>query len=128
MTKKTKKFMLSSFSIILIIIILLGIITHFLPSAECAELDTATGECLSYVDGSGVLSAKLSDVLAAPIKGFEDAADVGVFILVLGGLLAIVTKTGALDVGIKVLVKKLKGRELILIPILMFIFSIGGTS
>lgn len=128
MTKKTKKFMLSSFSIILIIIILLGIITHFLPSAECAELDTATGECLSYVDGSGVLSAKLSDVLAAPIKGFEDAADVGVFILVLGGLLAIVTKTGALDVGIKVLVKKLKGRELILIPILMFIFSIGGTT
>lgn len=48
--------------------------------------------------------------------------------MVLGGLLAIVTKTGALDVGIKVLVKKLKGRELILIPILMFIFSIGGTT
>lgn len=62
MTKKTKKFMLSSFSIILIIIILLGIITHFLPSAECAELDNVTGECLSYVDGSGVFSAKLSDV------------------------------------------------------------------
>ena len=32
------------------------------------------------------------------------------------------------DAGIAALVKKLKGNELILIPILMFIFSIGGTT
>ena len=40
----------------------------------------------------------------------------------------VVNKTGALETGVKVLVKKLKGRELLLIPILMFIFSIGGTT
>ena len=54
--------------------------------------------------------------------------DVCVFVLVLGAFLAVVTKTGALETGIKVLIKKLKGRELLLIPILMFIFSIGGTT
>ena len=48
--------------------------------------------------------------------------------LILGGFLGIVTETGALDAGIAALVKKLKGNELILIPILMFIFSIGGTT
>ena len=42
--------------------------------------------------------------------------------------LGIVTKTGALDAGIGAVVKKLNGKELLLIPILMFIFSLGGTS
>ena len=50
------------------------------------------------------------------------------FVLILGGFLGIVTETGALDAGIAALVKKLKGNELVLIPILMFIFSIGGTT
>ena len=64
----------------------------------------------------------------SPILGFQDAMDVCVFVMVLGAFLAVVTKTGALETGIKALIKKLKGRELLLIPILMFIFSIGGTT
>ena len=80
------------------------------------------------VDGSGTVGATLSDVLLSPILGFVDAVDVCVFVLILGGFLAIITKTGALETGIKVLVKKLKGNELVLIPILMLIFSIGGTT
>jgi len=121
MAKKKKfKFTLTSFSIILILIFALGIFSHVLPNAEFV------GDAL--VDGSGVVGASLSDILLAPILGFADAVDVGIFILILGGFLAIVNATGALETGIKVLVKKLKGNELILIPILMFIFSIGGTT
>ena len=82
----------------------------------------------NLVNGSGVEAASLSAILMSPILGFENAIDVAIFIMILGGLLAIVNKTGALETGIKVLVKKLKGRELLLIPILMFIFSIGGTT
>ena len=115
-----KKFVLTSFTIIILITVLLGIITHFLPKAE------VVGETL--VEGSGVVAASHKDVVLAPIKGFEDAADVSIFILVLGGLLAVVAETGTLEMGVKVLVKKLKGRELILLPILMFIFSIAGTT
>lgn len=48
--------------------------------------------------------------------------------MMLGGLLKIIDKTKALETGIKVLVQKLKGKELWLIPILMFIFSICGTT
>ena len=120
MTKKKTKSRISAFTIILLIIVALGIISLLLPEAQF------NGEAI--VDGSGVVAATLADVLMAPILGFEDAVDVSIFILILGGLLAIVTKTGALETGIKVLVKKLKGKELLLIPILMFIFSIGGTT
>ena len=118
--KKKFSFNLTSFSIIFVLIIILGLITHFLPQAEFI------GE--NIIDGSGVVPAKLSDILMSPVLGFSDAIDVGIFIFILGGFLAIVNKTNALMDGIKVLVKKLKGKELVLIPILMFIFSIGGTT
>lgn len=122
--EKGKKFSLSAFSIILALIIVLGVVTHFLPVAEF----TTVGEEEVIVNGTGVVAAKLSDVLMAPILGFEKAVDVCIFVFILGGFLAVVAKTGALEAGIKALVKKLKGKELILIPILMLIFSIGGTT
>ena len=110
--KKNKKFMLSAFSIILILLILLGIASHLLPQAKFVGDE--------IVNGSGVVGAKLSDILISPILGFQDAVDVCIFVMILGAYLAVVTKTGALETGIKVLIKKLKGRELFLIPILMF--------
>ena len=100
---KRRKTILSAFSIILILIFLLGILSHLLPNASFV------GE--EIVNGSGTVGAKLSDILLSPILGFADAVDVSIFILILGGFLGILTKTGALETGIKVLVKKLKGNE-----------------
>ena len=120
MTKKKSKAMLSAYSIIMILIVLLAILSHVLPAAKFVGED--------IVNGSGTVGATLSQVLMAPILGFEDAVDVAIFIMMLGGLLKIIVKTKALETGIKVLVQKLKGKELWLIPILMFIFSICGTT
>ncbi len=82
----------------------------------------------AVVDGSGVIPAELHQVLMAPILGFADAIDVCIFIMMLGGLLAVVARTKALETGIKILVQKLHGKEYLLILLLMFIFSILGTT
>lgn len=119
-SKRKKREFLTAFSIILILIFGLGIVSHLLPKAEFV------GDAI--VNGSGVVGATLSQVLLSPILGFENAVDVCIFLLVLGGFLKIVEKSQALETGIKVLVNKLKGRELVLIPILMFLFSLGGTT
>jgi len=118
--KKTKKRTLTAYSIILLLTFVLAIVTHILPKARFV------GEEL--VDGSGVIGATLSQTLLAPINGFADAIDIAIFIFILGGFLKIVNDSGALETGIHVLIKKLKGKELWLIPILMFLFSIGGTT
>lgn len=120
MAKKKSKKMLSAFSIILILIFGLGILSHILPNARFVGDE--------IVNGSGTVGASLSQILMSPILGFEDAVDVAIFVMVLGGFLAIINRTEAFETGIKVLVQKLKGRELVLIPILMLIFSIGGTT
>ncbi len=68
------------------------------------------------------------DVVLAPFRGFFDAADVALFILMVGGFLGVMMKTGAIDAGIAGIIRRLQGRELLLIPILMAFFGLGGTS
>lgn len=105
-TKKTKT-QLSAFSIIFLILIALAILTWFIPDVE---------------------KANLSNLVMAPYEGFKSAMDVCVFVLVLGGYLNVVQKTGTLDAGVQTLVKRMKGREIWLIPILMCLFALGGTT
>ena len=118
--KKRISFSLSAFTIILILIYLLAAVTHILPAAQFDGKD--------IINGTGVVGATLSQALLAPIKGFGDAIDICVFVLILGSFLKIVNSTNAIETGIQVLIKKLHGHELILIPILMILFSIGGTT
>lgn len=75
-----------------------------------------------------IKKASISDVVMTPILGFKNAMDVSLFVLVIGGFLGVINKTGVLYNAIAIVVKKLGGRELLLIPILMIIFSIGGTT
>ena len=68
------------------------------------------------------------DVLRAAFSGFYDAVDVCVFILMVGGFLGVVMKTGAVDAGVSNIIRLLGGREKWLIPILMLLFGLGGTT
>lgn len=85
--------------------------------------DAETGEETTTDLRQGVWDAFIS-----PIKGMSEKLDVIVFVLILGGFLGVVMKTGALDAALGSLLKKMKGREKWLIPILMILFSIGGTT
>lgn len=111
-TAKKKRGMPSSFTILLALLAIVAVITVI----------------VSGTSGGAVTAARLSDFCTAPILGFADALPVCLFVMILGGFLGMMTETGALDNGIAVLVQKLKGNEIMLIPVLMFIFSLGGTT
>ena len=111
-TAKKKRGMPSSFTILLALLAIVAVVTVI----------------VSGTSGGEVTAARLSDFCTAPVKGFADALPVCLFVMILGGFLGMMTETGALDNGIAVLVQKLKGNEIMLIPVLMFIFSLGGTT
>ena len=111
-TAKKKRGMPSSFTILLALRAIVAIVTVI----------------VSGTSGGEVTAARLSDFCTAPVKGFADALPVCLFVMILGGFLGMMTETGALDNGIAVLVQKLKGNEIMLIPVLMLIFSLGGTT
>ena len=111
-TAKKKRGMPSSFTILLALLAIVAVITVI----------------VSGTSGGAVTAARLSDFCTAPVKGFADALPVCLFVMILGGFLGMMTETGALDNGIAVLVQKLKGNEIMLVPVLMLIFSLGGTT
>lgn len=135
--KMKKKRSLTAFSILMIILAVLCIVSVALNGQAISKsiiekLDPDKyAELVGIVADGGVVTvvgAKLSDFIMAFPKGFINAADLLVFIFAIGGFIGVVMKTGALEAGVFHLVKKLKGREEVLIVILMILFSIGGTT
>ena len=135
MSEKTKKGfkMPSSYTVLLIIIAIMAVLTWIIPAG-------------AFVDGVYKSQPQnpqgIWDVLMAPIramlgttpeegsliKGTSAAIDVAFFILMVGGFLGVVNETGMLDTGIASIVKKYKGREKMLILVLMPLFALGGTT
>lgn len=122
--KKKQKKSLSAFSILFIILAIVFAISWLLNGKTFAPV-TPKGaeEAVSAVE-----KASLADLVMSPYNGFVDAIDISIFVLVLGGFLGLIQATGALEAGIQRLVKNNKGKEIFLIGILMFLFSLGGTT
>ncbi|VED66899.1 MULTISPECIES: YfcC family protein [Streptococcus] len=135
MSEKAKKGfkMPSSYTVLLIIIAIMAVMTWIIPAG-------------AFVDGVYKSQPQnpqgIWDVLMAPIRamlgttpeegsliqGTSAAIDVAFFILMVGGFLGVVNETGMLDTGIASIVKKYKGREKMLILVLMPLFALGGTT
>lgn len=127
MGKSKAKFrMPTAYTILFLLIILVAISTWLIPSGA-----------YDYVDGvpqAGTYHPTdpnpqgVGDVLKAAFSGFYDAVDVCVFILMVGGFLGVVMKTGAIDAGVSYVIARLGGKEKWLIPILMVLFGLGGST
>ncbi len=106
-----QKVMISSYTILIVITLLVGVATIALAQVL-----------------PGVTAASLSDILTSPISGFLDGIEVSLFLLLLGGCLGIVNRLGALDAGIAALVRALHGRETVLIAAIMAVFAVMGST
>ena len=128
MKKKFK--MPSAFTILFLIIFLVAILTWIVPAGEYQYVDE-TAATLEPIPGTyqqiDSNPQGLWEALSAPIQGFFDASDIILFLLVIGGYLGLVTDTGAIAAGIGGIVNRFKGRETLMIPILMSVFALGGT-
>jgi len=124
-----KKFhMPTAYTILFILLILVAASTWVIPAGtyeRSGEESTPVAGTYQTVEqqpqGPG-------DVILASFQGFYDAVDVALFILMVGGFLGVVMKTGAIDAGVSNIIRILNGQEIWLIPVLMIMFSLGGTS
>ena len=116
----------TAYTILFLLLILVAAATWIIPAGS-----------YDYVDGVPVAGTYhtveqnpqgVGDVLKAAFSGFYDAVDVCIFILMVGGFLGVVMKTGAVDAGVGNVIRLLGGREKWLIPILMLLFGLGGTT
>jgi uncharacterized ion transporter superfamily protein YfcC len=136
----------SAYTILFALIVVAAIATWIIPAGTYDLNQDGEPVPGTYHEVEQKPSRILVDSLTAPINGMygiEDetgnisyynsgtlfgAIDVALFILVIGGFLGVTMKTGAIQAGIGRLVRKLEGRERLMIPALMIVFALGGTS
>jgi uncharacterized ion transporter superfamily protein YfcC len=140
-----KKWFPSPYTIVFCLTILAAILTHVLPSGhydykvegtetiiKAPDVDSYSGDGKlvpipgTYTHTQGNPQG-ITDVFLAPIKGIANAIDIISFVLMIGTYITIVMKTGAIDAGIGRVIKKLNGKEPIMIFVLILLFSLGGT-
>lgn len=142
--KKEKKFKLHMphvLTLIFFLIIVVAVLTWILPSGEFERtiMETSTGERSVAVDGTYHTTEKIledgtdlrqgiSQILMAPGRGIQLAIEVLAFVFIIGGVFQIMAKTNALNMGIQKIVKKLGKKEILIIPILMLLFGLGGST
>lgn len=133
MSRILSKIKLNTFAIILAIIGIVAVMTWIVPSGAYEKIE---------VDGRQVVVAGtyhpvpanpqgLFDVLKAPIQGFSNTAEVVVFLLVIGGVLSVVEKTGAIAAGIQAASAFFQRRpklRFLFIPLGIITFSLCGAT
>ena len=129
----------SAFTILFALIILVAALTWIIPAGLYERVPSeALGRDVPVAGSYAPTEANpqgIFDVILAPIAGFYDpdsyaanAIDVSLFVLIIGGFIGVVTATGAIDAGIARAMVRLKGRENWMIPFLMALFALGGTT
>ncbi len=116
----------TAYTILLLLLVLVAAATWIIPAGSydrAGETPVAGTYHAVAQQPQGV-----GDVILASFQGFYDAVDVALFILMVGGFLGVVMATGAIDAGVSNVVRLLGGKEIFLIPVLMLLFSLGGTS
>lgn len=102
----------SAYTILFGLIAVVALLTWVIPAGQYdREMNESLGKEVPITGTYHAVEGNpqgLVDVLLAPIDGFYDhnsyeaaAIDVSLFILIIGGFLGLVTKTGAIDAGIE---------------------------
>lgn len=117
--------------LICLFIFVISIMTYIIPAGTFERIqDPNTGRTLVVAGTYHLVDSNpitLFEVFTAIPKGMEEAAYVIFFLFIIGGVFRILQATGAIESGIGEVVKKLKGKEMLIIPVIMIVISLGAS-
>lgn len=110
--------------------IVMAILTYVLPAGQF-ERTEVNGRTVVIPNSYTVVDSNpqgLFDVLKSIPTGMTETADIIFFLFIVGGAFQLITDSGMISSGISLLVKKLQGKEKWVIPILILVFGILGST
>lgn len=133
MSRILKKIKLNTFAMILGIIAAVTVMTWVVPSGSYDRVEQDGRMMVVSGTYHAVERAPqgIFDVLKAPIQGFANTAEVIVFLLVIGGVLSVVEKTGAITAGIGAASQFFRRNpklRFLFIPLGVIVFSLCGAT
>jgi len=122
----------SAYTILFALVVCMAALTWVIPAGSFVrEMSPALGKMVPVPGTYHLVPPSpqgFVSVFLAPVRGVVETVDVMVFLIMIGSFLRVVNTTGAIEAGVNKVVERLKGREVWLIPTLMLIFALGGTT
>ena len=120
--KKKKGFSMPHvYAVILILMLLVTIMTYVIPAGTYARVDgNVDPNSFTYVEQTPVSFLSFFTSLH---QGFVESANVIGAVLLISGAIQIIQKTGAFSAGIQALIKRAKGRGLVMVLLFFTIFT-----
>ena len=120
-----------AFVIVFALIIMAGVATWLVPGGQYdRKVITADGQKQEVVvEGSFQYQEnkpQYFEIFQAPLKGFIKMAEIIGFVFLVGGAFFIFQETGAISAAIGAVVKRMKGKEKLIIVFVMLVFSFFG--
>lgn len=134
--KKKKSTVPHVYILLLLMILIFSLLSYIVPAGTYDmmtivdnpetghEREVVNPDSFSYVESTPVT---LLQFLTAVPRGLQETAQIIFFIFIVGGAMAVVNETKAIEAGMGRLIKNLKSKSWIIIPVAMFFFSICGS-
>ena len=136
MEQRKKKFNVPHVYILLLALILIfSILSYIIPAGTYDmmtivdnpetghEREVVDPDSFRYVESTPVT---LLQFLTAVPRGLQEVAQITFFIFIVGASMAVVQETKAIEAGMGRLIKALKGKTWVVIPVVMIFFSLCG--
>jgi uncharacterized ion transporter superfamily protein YfcC len=119
-----------TFTMLFLLIVICAIATHVLPAGEFQRAENPVTHKMAVVAGTyhhvAPSPVGFFDTFIAVQKGMIDAAEISFFIFIVYASFYTVLKTGGLHAFIGWLLRVMKGKEIVVIPVFMYLFGLCG--
>ncbi|MBR0171724.1 MAG: YfcC family protein [Lachnospiraceae bacterium] len=115
---------------LVVILLVVAVLSYIIPAGSYERVyDEVTERELVDPDSYHAVDRNPTSpffLLMSVTLGMQNAAYIIFFLLIIGGMFAILNATGAINNGMANVVRSMKGRELLMIPVTMIVFGCGS--
>lgn len=130
--KKIKFSMPHSYVIMGIILIVVSLLTYIIPAGEFKRVDDPVTQRQVVLPGSyqhvEQTPVSIFDITTSMYEGMIRGSEIIFYVFFSYGFIFMLTKTGAFNSGVGALVRKTKGKEILIIPVFMVMFGLMGAT
>ncbi len=121
---------INPFVVMMVILLIMVVLSYVVPAGEFQRVaDDETGRTIVVPGTYQLIDSKplgIFDVLIAVPAGMNNGAAIIFFIFVIGGAIRILDDLGTINAGLQALIRRFKGNEIFVIPVVMFVLGLLG--
>jgi len=119
-----------TYVLLMCLILVAALSTWIIPAGRYARVEQQGREIIDPGSYHRVKAnpADIGDVLLAFPKGLTEIAEIVFYIFIIGGAFGVLNRTGTIQAGINLIVRRVGGKKALIVPLLVLVFAIGGGS